>query len=55
MKDLVFEHRKAMDRLPDWVRLCWNMYLAEPHKYPFGFAYHFPDAWNWKENENVRP
>lgn len=53
--DPINVHRKAFGALPDWVRVCWQMYQANPQQYPFGFAYHFPDAWNWKEEKNVRP
>lgn len=50
----IAEHDAAMKRLPDWVAAQWKLYDANRAAFPFGFAHHFPKAWNWKgESDDV--
>lgn len=49
----VKSEEQAMRAVPQWVRDCWHEYSANTHRYPFGFSYHFEEAWNWKAGSAV--
>lgn len=44
-------HLQAVERLPSAVKEAWDLYLNDKkgELYPFGFSYHFPRQWRWKE------
>lgn len=46
-------HEQAMRALPQWVRDAWTEYETNLASYPFGFAFHFPHAWNWRDNPSA--
>lgn len=48
-------HLDAVRRLPSAVQEAWALYEnGGAELYPFGFAYHFPRQWRWKELEDAR-
>lgn len=47
-------HLDAVRRMPSAVQEAWALYENDVNHeiYPFGFAYHFPRQWRWKEIED---
>lgn len=48
---VVRRHEARMAALPDYVKEAWAEYCAKPDRYPYGFAVHFPEAWNWRKSD----
>lgn len=48
-------HLQAVRRTPSAVQEAWALYMNDKagELYPFGFAYHFPLQWRWKELQDA--
>jgi hypothetical protein len=48
-------HLQAVRRMPSAVQEAWDLYMNDKagEIYPFGFAYHFPLQWRWKELQDM--